>query len=117
MARPVPSPESARPKVSWHGSLSIEAREAMIREAAYYLSERRGFAPGHDLDDWLAAEAAIDRDAPPPETGDMGAFEVQQGGTHGPIKDDELKRIVRQHPQRGIPQVEGIEPREAPPRE
>jgi hypothetical protein len=28
--------------------------------AAYFLAERRGFAPGHDLDDWLAAEDAID---------------------------------------------------------
>jgi hypothetical protein len=33
----------------------------MICEAAYFLSERRGFAPGHELDDWLAAEGEIDR--------------------------------------------------------
>jgi Protein of unknown function (DUF2934) len=29
-----------------------------IRVAAYYLAERRGFASGHELEDWLAAEAA-----------------------------------------------------------
>ena len=33
----------------------------MICEAAYFLSERRGFCPGHELDDWLAAEAEFDR--------------------------------------------------------
>ena len=27
-----------------------------IAERAYYKAERRGFAPGHELDDWLAAE-------------------------------------------------------------
>jgi len=35
-------------------------REAMIREAAYFRAERRGFAQGAELDDWLAAEAEID---------------------------------------------------------
>jgi hypothetical protein len=32
---------------------------AMIAEAAYYRAERRGFAPGHELEDWLQAEAQI----------------------------------------------------------
>ena len=32
----------------------------MILEAAYSLYERGGFVHGHDLDDWLAAEAYID---------------------------------------------------------
>jgi hypothetical protein len=31
----------------------------MISEAAYYRAQRRGFAPGRELDDWLAAEAEI----------------------------------------------------------
>jgi hypothetical protein len=31
----------------------------MISEAAYYLAEKRGFAPGHALDDWLRAEDAV----------------------------------------------------------
>lgn len=30
-----------------------------IAEAAYYRAEKRGFEPGYDLDDWLAAEAEI----------------------------------------------------------
>lgn len=36
-------------------------RELMIAEAAYYLAERRGFAPGAELEDWVAAESEIDR--------------------------------------------------------
>lgn len=28
-------------------------------ERAYYKSEARGFAPGHEWEDWLAAEAEI----------------------------------------------------------
>jgi hypothetical protein len=30
-----------------------------IRVAAYYLAERRGFVNGHELEDWLAAEAEV----------------------------------------------------------
>lgn len=37
-----------------------DRRHCMIAEAAYYSSERRGFEPGHELDDWLAAEGHID---------------------------------------------------------
>ena len=36
-------------------------RHAMIAEAAYYQGERRHFEPGHELDDWLRAEAEISR--------------------------------------------------------
>ena len=36
-------------------------RAAMIAEAAYFRAERRGFSPGGELDDWLAAEHEIDR--------------------------------------------------------
>jgi hypothetical protein len=34
-------------------------RHAMIAEAAYYRAERRGFEPGRELEDWLAAEGDI----------------------------------------------------------
>jgi hypothetical protein len=30
-----------------------------IRRLAYLLSERRGFEPGHETDDWLAAEHEV----------------------------------------------------------
>jgi hypothetical protein len=35
-------------------------RQAMIAEAAYLRAEKRSFCPGHELDDWLAAEQEID---------------------------------------------------------
>lgn len=37
------------------------SRQEMIATAAYFLAERRGFSGGGDLDDWLTAEADIDR--------------------------------------------------------
>lgn len=37
-----------------------ENRLAMIAEAAYFRAERRGFDPGHEVSDWLEAEAAVD---------------------------------------------------------
>lgn len=39
-----------------------ESREARIAEAAYWRAERRGFAAGQELDDWLAAEREIDEE-------------------------------------------------------
>jgi DUF2934 family protein len=36
-------------------------REAEIATAAYYRAEHRGFAPGNELADWLAAEREVDR--------------------------------------------------------
>jgi hypothetical protein len=38
-----------------------EERQQMISVAAYYRAERRGFAPGGAEQDWLEAEAEIDR--------------------------------------------------------
>lgn len=38
---------------------SIAEREEMVRTAAYYRAERRGFAPGYEWEDWLAAEAEV----------------------------------------------------------
>ena len=37
-----------------------EQRAAMIAESAYYRAEKRGFDPGHETEDWLAAEAEVD---------------------------------------------------------
>ncbi len=36
-----------------------EQTRLMTEEAAYYLAEKRGFAPGHELEDWLRAEAQV----------------------------------------------------------
>ena len=88
-------------------------REARIREAAYNRYAEGGFEHGHDLEDWLEAEAEIDSE--------KWEFEIesgmQQGGTVGPAEDETLKRMIKRHPQKEIPLVEGIAPEEAPTRE
>src|SRR5579859_3119111 len=38
-----------------------QERQALIAEAAYFRAEKRGFRAGHELEDWLAAEADVDR--------------------------------------------------------
>lgn len=43
------------------GAVSAEQRHALIEQTAYLLAERRGFLPGEELGDWLAAEAEVDR--------------------------------------------------------
>lgn len=37
-----------------------ELRRQMILQAAYLRAEQRGFTPGFELDDWLAAENEVD---------------------------------------------------------
>jgi hypothetical protein len=36
-----------------------EEMHHLVAIAAYYLAERRNFEPGHELADWLAAEAQV----------------------------------------------------------
>jgi len=48
-----------RADASYGMRLAIAVQQAEIRLLAYYRAERRGFAPGHELDDWLAAEAEM----------------------------------------------------------
>jgi hypothetical protein len=38
----------------------------LIATAAYYRAEQRGFAPGYEQEDWLAAEREVDRTGKPP---------------------------------------------------
>ena len=40
--------------------LERDVRHQMIAQAAYFRAERRGFEPGHELEDWLAAEIEVD---------------------------------------------------------
>lgn len=44
------------PEAAWDD----EDRYEMIAENAYFRAERRGFQPGFELDDWLAAEQEVD---------------------------------------------------------
>lgn len=95
-------------------------RELMIREAAYFRYVQRGYEPGHDIDDWIAAEAELFSEESvrqPPESTETMDLNVQESAVHGFGQDDVLKRIVRQHPRKGIPQVESVDPEDAPPKE
>ena len=40
-------------------SFPSEEQQLMIATAAYYKAEAHGFAPGYELEDWLAAEAEV----------------------------------------------------------
>jgi hypothetical protein len=46
-----------------------EAIRVVIAVAAYYRAERRNFEPGHELEDWLDAEAEVRA-----QTGSMRGF-------------------------------------------
>lgn len=41
-----------------------DSRRRLVAAEAYFRAERRGFASGHELEDWVAAEAAVDSRAP-----------------------------------------------------
>jgi hypothetical protein len=40
-------------------SISAQERERFVAQAAYYRAEKRGFAPGYELQDWVEAEAEV----------------------------------------------------------
>jgi hypothetical protein len=41
--------------------INPQIRHEMIASAAYYRAEKRGFSGGSELEDWLEAEAEVDR--------------------------------------------------------
>jgi hypothetical protein len=41
-------------------NIAGEDRRRLIAEAAYFRAEQRGFVPGRELEDWLAAEIEVD---------------------------------------------------------
>jgi len=54
-------PASATPPAAARADFDpSSSREALIATAAYYRAEKRGFAPGHETEDWLAAEREVD---------------------------------------------------------
>ena len=55
-ASPRKSPPVVMPP---RAKLTPEARRALIAEAAYLRAEHRGFVPGHETEDWLAAEREL----------------------------------------------------------
>ena len=85
--RPAASPKPAAKKAAATGKAAVRKstgtqsrgasaaapaaeREELVRTAAYFRAERRGFAPGYEWEDWLAAEAEVSALAgsqPPPK--------------------------------------------------
>lgn len=61
-ARPAAAPAAAPAAGERARPIDAERRRAMIAQAAYFRAEKRGFAPGAELQDWLEAEAEIDRE-------------------------------------------------------
>jgi len=51
-----PKASRSTPKQSTPGAAEVEQ---MIAEAAYYLAEKRNFAPGFEVEDWAAATAEV----------------------------------------------------------
>jgi hypothetical protein len=51
--------ESAQPGVK-STSIDPDVRRELIAAEAYFRAERRGFAAGNELEDWVAAEMAVD---------------------------------------------------------
>ncbi|HEV7614170.1 MAG TPA: DUF2934 domain-containing protein [Steroidobacteraceae bacterium] len=41
-------------------SIDPTVRRQLVAAEAYFRAERRGFAAGNELEDWIAAEAAVD---------------------------------------------------------
>ena len=39
----------------------VRTREALIAVLAYFRALNRGFAPGHEVEDWLEAEAEFEK--------------------------------------------------------
>jgi hypothetical protein len=40
-------------------AFSAQERERLVAQAAYFRAEKRGFAPGFELQDWVEAEAEV----------------------------------------------------------
>lgn len=59
---PAPKARSRKPKAAAASrSRNDDDRHASIARAAYLRSQSRGFQPGFELEDWLAAEAEVDQ--------------------------------------------------------
>jgi hypothetical protein len=71
-ASPMPTEKKAPPRVSKKGNGPVatgvdsttDDRYEKIRQTAYFLYESRSCEAGHELDDWLQAEAQVARPAP-----------------------------------------------------
>ena len=56
-----PSKRATRAPAGRKPEVNPEQRRRHVELAAYFMAERHGFTPGREHQDWLAAEAEIDR--------------------------------------------------------
>ena len=61
VAKPATKPAAAKKAAAVAKRLDPAQRANYVEVAAFYIAERRGFAAANHMDDWLAAEAEIDR--------------------------------------------------------
>jgi hypothetical protein len=47
------------PRANAQVDVSPDELRKLISEAAYYRAKQRGFTPGHELEDWIQAEAEV----------------------------------------------------------
>ena len=64
-AKAAPVSTAAEAVVVLHSKQAVsgippELRRQLVAAEAYFRAERRGFAAGNELDDWVAAESAVD---------------------------------------------------------
>jgi Protein of unknown function (DUF2934) len=52
--------ESEQPAAAGAGRIDPTVRLQLVAAEAYYRAERRGFAAGNELEDWVAAEVEVD---------------------------------------------------------
>ena len=51
---------SPAPESNSEGTTVQHERRDLVAETAYFIAERRGFKPGHELEDWLQAEKEVE---------------------------------------------------------
>ncbi len=51
---------AAIPTLTDSAVITPNVRRQLVEAEAYFLAERRGFVAGHELEDWVAAEMAVD---------------------------------------------------------
>lgn len=90
------------PAITWHGHFSLGQREAMLREAAYYRYIQRGYADGHDMEDWLVAEAELDHGTSELQPAEPAEYpleaDAQQSSVRGPWADEKMKKAIKHQP-------------------
>ncbi|MGR9087740.1 MAG: DUF2934 domain-containing protein [Gammaproteobacteria bacterium] len=53
------SEENLSPNLTADEVMNTDEFRAMVEERAFFKAQKRGFEPGHELDDWLEAEKEI----------------------------------------------------------